>query len=99
MKMENFGKFMILLISLIISPIINGYVLVQLWEWFIVSTFDVQPLQLVNGIGILILINFIYAKKSTTTDDVWQELLEAMSFLFVLAAFTLFSGWIVTLFM
>lgn len=36
--MENFGKFVTLLLAIIITPIINGFVFSKLWSWFLYCT-------------------------------------------------------------
>ena len=99
--MENFGKFMTVVLTMIISPIIKGFVFSKLWFWFIVPTFQMQPLRIVEAIGIIFLIDFIRAKrdKEAAKDDFWETLANNMVFIVLVAAFALFSGWIVTLFL
>ena len=97
--MKNFKKFITVLLGIIVSYLVNGFVLLKLWEWFIVTTFKVQPLNLVQAIGIVILINFLFIKKEKSPDNFWKEFKERVAFLIVTAVFILFIGWIVTLFM
>jgi len=66
--MENFGKFMTIVLAMIISPIISGFVIVKLWAWFIVPTFEVNPLRIVEAIGIMLLINYLKAKRDKESD-------------------------------
>ena len=98
--MENFGKFMTVLLAMIISPVINGFVFSKLWLWFIVPTFQIQTLRVVEAIGIILLINFIRVKrdKEASKDKLWETLALNMIFVVLMAGFALFSGWIVTLF-
>jgi Kef-type K+ transport system membrane component KefB len=100
-KMENFAKFMILVLATIISPIINGFVFSKLWFWFIVPTFQMQPLRIVESIGIIFLINFICMKrdKDADNDQFWKTFIANITFIVLMAGFTLVSGWIVTLFL
>ena len=99
--MEKFGKFMTVVLAMIISPIINGFVFSKLWLWFIVPTFQMQPLRIVEAIGIMFLINFILAKKDKEIDkdNFWKEFETNMIFFVLIAGFALLSGWIVTLFL
>ena len=99
--MENFGKFMTFVIAIIIAPVINGFVAMKLWAWFVVPTFDLQELHLVNTIGLLMLVGFVRAKKSEKeeTDNFWKNFVEKVIFVIIIAGFALFAGWIVTLFM
>jgi len=99
--MENFGKFMTVLLAMIISPIINGFVFSKLWLWFIVPIFQMQPLRVVEAIGIIFLINFIKAKidKESDKDKFWETFATNMVFVVLMAGFTLLSGWVVTIFL
>ena len=99
--MENFGKFMTVVLTMIISPIINGFVFSKLWFWFIVPTFQMQPLRVVEAIGIIFLINFIRAKrdKEADVDKFWETLASNMVFTVLMAGLVLLSGWVVTLFL
>jgi hypothetical protein len=98
--MENFGKFMTVVLAMIISPIINGFVFSKLWLWFIVPTFQIQPLRVVEAIGIIFLINFIRVKrdKEAYKDKFWETFANNMIFIVLMAGFALLSGWVVTLF-
>jgi hypothetical protein len=98
--MENFGKFMTIVMAMIISPIINGFVIMKLWAWFIVPTFEMNPLRIVEAIGIMYLINFIRMKRDKDqTDNFWEEFSTNVVFVLLMAGFALLSGWIVQMFM
>lgn len=95
--MEAFGKFMTIVLTMIISTIINGYILSKLWVWIIVPTFLVSPLRLIEAIGIVILIGFIRIRKDTEVnpDNFWEKWLENIIFLIITGSLYLLSGWIV----
>ena len=97
--MENFGKFMIILLAKIMTTIINGFVLAKLWMWFIVPTFKTQPLRIIEAIGIIFLINSLFDKKAKNDDSFWKSFIKNFIYIIVIAVFTLLSGWIATLFM
>jgi hypothetical protein len=85
--MENFVKFMTVVLAMIISPIINGFVFSKLWFWFIVPTFQMQPLRVVEAIGIIFLINFIRVKidKEADKDKFWGTFASNMVFIVLMA--------------
>lgn len=99
--METFGKFMTVLLSMIISPIINGFVFSKLWLWFIVPVFHTNPVRIVEAIGILVLINFIRLKGNTdfNNDNFWEKYIKSLILMIFVAAFALLFGWVVTLFL
>ena len=99
--MENFGKFMTVVLAMLISPIINGFVLTKLWMWFIVPTFEANPLRVVEAIGLMFLINYVKAKrdKEADKDKFWEQFATHMVYLILMAGFALLSGWIVQMFM
>jgi hypothetical protein len=97
--MENFGKFMAGLLVLIINPIISGFVVLKLWLWFVVPIFGAQPLRLVESIGLIFLISYVFYKYQKPSDGFWSEFGNRVFSLIFMAAFVLFSGWIIQLFM
>ena len=99
--MENFGKFMTVVLAMLISPIINGFVITKLWMWFIVPTFEANPLRVVEAIGLMFLINYVKAKrdKETDKDKFWEQFAKNMVYLILVAGFALLSGWVVQMFM
>jgi len=97
--MENFGKFIAVLLAMIIAPIIQGFVFVKLWLWFVVSTFGLHPLRIVQAIGIMFLINYITFKRDKETSDFWEQFAINIISLILVSSFALLSGWVVTLFM
>jgi len=98
--MEKFGKFMAILLAMIISPIITGFIFTQLWLWFIVPTFHLQPLRIVEAIGIMFLFNYVTTKpKKEAEQNFWTAFKFNMAFIVVAAVFVLLVGYIVSLFM
>lgn len=99
--METFGKFMTVVLALIAAPIINGFVVMKLWGWFVVPTFEIHQLRLVEVIGLLFIVNFIIIgyKKTDPEEKPWEEFAKRIIFLIFAAAFMLFSGWLVSKFM
>ena len=101
--MNNSVKFLTIVLVLTINPIITGFLIMKLWMWFIVPTFDTTPLRLVEAIGLMLLINVfkpLYSpKKEKDTYEFWLNLLKSIGLLFCYSGFILFFGWIISLFM
>jgi len=97
--MENFGKFMIIIIVMIVTPLINGFVVMKLWNWFIIPIFSLQPLKLIEAIGFTIILAFITAKpsKNNKEEDFWDKLFESVLYTILLGLFTLILGYVVSL--
>ena len=99
--MENFGKFMAVVLAMIVGPIIKGFVFSKLWLWFIVPIFQIQPLRVVEAIGIMLLFNFISVKisKKSVEDDFWEVYRLYVVSSIIVSVFALLFGWIIKLFM
>ncbi len=99
--MENFGKFMTIILGLVFRPIVCGFVILKLWAWFVVPTFEMQPLRLVEAIGLMFLVNYLKTThyKKENEDKFWKQFRRNLVFMILFAGFALFGGWIVSLFM
>jgi hypothetical protein len=99
--MEKFGKFMTIILAAILSPIINGFVLLKLWTWFIIPIFHLEPLTLVQSIGLVFICNFILYQRNPKEDkdEFWNTILELIITTLSAAITALLCGWIVSLFM
>lgn len=89
------------LLTISISPFIYGFVFSKLWLWFIVPTFQMHPLSVVEAIGIIFFANFMKAKenKEVDNDKVWKTCLNKLRFAIFLALFSLSTGWVIQLFL
>ncbi len=47
-----------LLILIIAAPIVNGLVFTQLWAWFIIPVFHVDPITLVQAVGLMAIFSY-----------------------------------------
>ena len=97
--MENFGKFMMVLIALILSPIINGFILMKFWAWFLIPTFHLDPLRLMEAIGLILIFSLVKAKTFNRDKNTWDDFIHVMVGVVVYDGLALFIGWIVSLFM
>jgi hypothetical protein len=100
--MKNFRKFMIALFVIIIASIARGFVITQLWLWFVVPIFEADPLRIIEAIGLVCLINYITAKKERKEldeDEYWAFFIAKIKHLISLSGLALLSGWILQMFM
>jgi hypothetical protein len=99
--MENLGKFMIIVLAMIISPIVSGFVILKMWDWFVVPIFEANPLRLVEAIGLMFLVNYLKTKRDKEVDKekIWEQFATDLVFFILYAGFSLLAGWVVSLFM
>lgn len=66
----------------IVNCLIDGWVLANLWQWFIVPQFGLDPLPIANAIGLSLFVGSmthqtfpnVEEKKTTKMDKVWRYL-------------------------
>lgn len=92
---------------IVFGSVFRGYALSVLWGWFIVPTFDVQPLSIAPAIGIAMMVNYL---TYHVTSDVGKEnmyaieespnmiLAKTFALDFLKPAVIIGFGWIVHLF-
>ena len=59
-----------------ITSLLQAFVAIQLWMWFIVPTFGLPPLGLVTAMGITLLISLLFKSRTDTGDKDMDEVLE-----------------------
>ncbi len=89
---------------MVVSSIINGFVLSTLWSWFVVPTFGLPELSIAAAIGISLIIRTLtYQDKSNETkkeDETFSEkIIPAIGVAIFAPLLTLFFGWVIHLFM
>ena len=96
--MKELGQLSFTILSTIVTAIFAGFVLMTLWDWFIVYSFGVKSLSLVEAIGVGLFLNFFKRlpspKENVTFESVVKDTFEKI---FVLALL-LGVSFIVTLF-
>ena len=102
--METFGKIMALLMVLIITPIIRGFVLVKLWVLFVIPIFNVPVIGIAQAIGISLVIGFLTAQKPVKQEikknkDVWDDFLTSFFTMIVASLVILAFAWIINQFL
>jgi len=90
-------------VLLLVSSILNGYVLSVLWGWFIVPVFNLPTLTAVSAIGIAMVVSYLtYQYNESDEDDnksFGEKLAKPIAIAILRPLFALFFGWIVHLFM
>lgn len=110
--LEGFGALVIFILGIFLISLIRGFVLAKLWLWFVVSTFNVDPLTIVQALGISFTFSYLMGnlekfktneekedKELTTTGVIVGKVIEGFVKSIVAAFVVLFLGWILTLFM
>lgn len=80
---------------LVVSSILNGFVLVKLWEWFLVTPFGFPKLSVPVAIGISIIAKYLTIQQIPKTDN---KSTDTYCFAIVYPLLTLCIGWVVHLF-
>tara|TARA_R110000796_G_scaffold11198_2_gene37337 strand:- start:541 stop:843 length:303 start_codon:yes stop_codon:yes gene_type:complete len=95
--MENLGKLFTFLVTLLVIPIIKGFVIVTLWAWFIVPSFGVREVRIIEVIGFLIIYSFIRLKKFEENKEdykQWEEAWVNILYIIIMSVITLIIGFI-----
>ena len=105
MKNENnvvlscLGLGLLAVLGMIGGTILEGVVLVKLWEWFVIPIFDVRALYTAEAIGLslvtsLLTYQFIPENKNDGRNslDKWTA---ALGVVFLKPVFYLLAGWLV----
>lgn len=95
------GVIAILLVTIVISTIMNGWVLSLLWIWFIVPIFGWPILSITQAIGLGMVVSFLtrHSVKGDETKDTWDAIATALSGAILHPILVIAVGYIVTLFL
>ncbi len=97
--METFGKFMTIILLGVFITIIRAFVFCKLWIWFIIPTFQMQSLRIIEAIGILFLIGFVIVNNSKDDEKDWDDIVYWVFKSIFFVVFVLFAGYIASKFM
>ena len=96
--MEDFGKFCFGVLIIVATFIVNGFVFMKFWHWFIMYTFAVQPINLIQSIGLMFVWNFMKPTPKYDKDAKMKDLTEHFFKKMAMTAVVFFIGWILTFF-
>ena len=97
------GKFFMAIIAAVLLTLLRGYIFSKFWLWFIVSTFDADPIRIVEAIGLSFVVGFItdgalkVIDRTSTLDK--EKLLVRILTIAVAYLLTWGLGWILNQFM
>lgn len=70
MKVSEISAKIVTLVSItFVSTILNGYVMSVLWDWFVVPTFNLPHLSIVQAIGIVMIIDYLKNESDDAKKD------------------------------
>lgn len=92
--METFGKFCFGVLAIITASLLYGYALMKLWQWFIVYTFEVQSINLIQAIGLAFFWDYLKPKKKDEDEINWEKFAK----MFIETLLWLGLGYLITLF-
>lgn len=96
--METFGKFCFGAIAMIISALIGGYAFMKLWEWFVVYSFNVQQLTLLQSIGLMFFWGYLKPLKKDEGEMTFEKFASQIGEGILLVLIALGIGYLITLF-
>jgi len=98
--MEQFGKFILGLILVVVSVIFGGFVLSKLWDWFMVYAFALPSISIPVALGISMTVTLITGAKESKDDmETCRDFFEKIIKIVARQAMFLLMGWIVYLFL
>lgn len=91
-----------LLVHLMMSAfgtLINGFIFMKFWGWFIVPPFGVIELSFIHSTGIIFAIKWItYRRKKVKENERLKKTVKRFIYSLLLTAMIFGIGWIITLF-
>jgi hypothetical protein len=83
--------------------LIKGYVLAQLWAWFVVTKFAAPPLSVAQAIGLAVVVAFLTKDYSSSDDkkgedkpSIWMVMVKGTLNTFLPPLLALLTGYIVS---
>ena len=79
--------------------IVDGWVVSNLWRWFVAEPFGVRPIGIAHAVGVCILVGAVTFKPSNPGDVPSEKLINRGIVTALVLMFLLGSGWVVHRFM
>ena len=97
--MKEFGTFMFILITGVLCDILQAFVFMKLWLWFIVSTFGLPGLGFIQAFGLFLIIGFVNKKIDYNEKEFGIKQFSGKTLVVIIySLIALSTGWLVTLF-
>ena len=71
---ENLAKFVLGVVALVFIVIINGYVVMTMWGWFISPTFNLEVLTFSESIGLSMFVTYCTNDPSSIKEEFKEDL-------------------------
>ncbi len=97
--MSKATKSISILVCGLISMIIGGFMLVDMWKWFIAEPFNIRPINFWQAIGIDLMITYIVTLGLPKTIKTDEEIMNSCCFAIIYPLFIWLFGSICHLFM
>lgn len=89
-------------LTITIDTLLKGFGLMKLWLWFVVPTIHIQPINMIESIGVVLLIGYLFGKLPTLSEfnETNEETILIKSiFGIIKSCGTLLIGWLLALVM
>lgn len=97
--MENLGKLCYIVALFIISITISAFVFLNLWQWFIITTFHATPITIPQALCIMLFVGYLKPKSNNVDEKpTIQKFTQSCKQTLDSALIALSIGWIITLF-
>lgn len=96
--METFGKICLVVVLLVLISLLQGYVFSNLWAWLIAPTFKVEPLTVMQSIGLAFFIAYVKQPKNSKEEKelpLFTKFLTSTGEAIIYAVLALGFGWII----
>lgn len=95
------GGITLFLLILVGGPFVDGWVVSNLWHWFVVPFFKMQELPVVYAVGFALLVAEFTRRMAPNVkeekEETWQKWVRVMTYVFFLPLLTLVTGYLVHL--
>ncbi len=99
--MKFLQKTGFVVLCVILGAILNGFVFMIFWKWFIASTLNVPPISLPQAIGLALLFRYLMPNSKSESsgkslDDITEEGIgTSLAIMFFVGLATIGMGWLI----
>ncbi len=99
--METIKQVIAVIFGTLLAIGLSGFLFGKLWLWFIVPTFNLEPLRFIEAVGICLVVEFLTMKYELNkpVDDFWEDLIKRIFYVIMVSIIIFSTGWILSLFM
>jgi len=102
--LSHFLRILLFLCAIFLVPFVKGWVFATMWSWFVVTTFDLPAISVIQGTGIFLVFTllqkqFFSEQQKKNTSDKLSPLAKEIIDMLIAPLFILGSGWVFFQFM